>query len=70
MPGHNYVYAPALRRAKQHLEAGDYGKLSAMWMMFNLQVGEDWGHAYGRWCPSSASTTCTRRSISSAAHRA
>ena len=47
MPAHNYIYAPALRRAKQHLDAGDYGKVSGMWMMFNIQVGEDWGHAYG-----------------------
>ena len=46
MPAHNYIYAPALRRAKQHLDAGDYGKVSGMWMMFNIQVGEDWGHAY------------------------
>ncbi len=47
MPAHNYIYAPALRRAKQHLDAGDYGKVSGLWMMFNIQVGEDWGRAYG-----------------------
>ena len=47
MPAHNYMYAPALRRAKQHLDAGDYGKVSGMWMMFNIQVDENWGHAYG-----------------------
>ena len=47
MPAHNYIYAPALRRAKQHLEAGDYGKVSGMWMIFNMQVDEHWGQAYG-----------------------
>ena len=71
MPAHNYVYAPALRRAKQHLDAGDYGKVSGMWMMFNTFRSARIGATpTGRWCPSCASTMSTRRCISSAAPRA
>ena len=36
MPGHNYIYAPALRRAKALIDSGRLGPVAAFWMLYNL----------------------------------
>ena len=47
VPGHNYIHAPASRRAKRHLDEGRLGKVSSMWMIYNFQFGDVWGRAFG-----------------------
>ena len=37
MPGHNYIYPPPIRRAKEHIDEGRIGKVSSMWMIYNMQ---------------------------------
>ena len=37
MPGHNYIYPPAIRRAKEHMDEGRLGKISSVWMIYNMQ---------------------------------
>ena len=36
MPGHNYIYVPALRRAKELIKTEKLGPIAALWMMYNL----------------------------------
>ncbi len=47
VPGHNYIHAPAMRRAKRHLDEGRFGKVSSMWMIYNFQFGDDWAEVFG-----------------------
>ena len=47
MQGHNYICAPALRRAKRHLDDGRFGRVSSMWLIYNFQFGDEWGRAFG-----------------------
>ncbi len=35
VPSHNYIYAPDLREAKARLSAGDFGRLSSFWLIYN-----------------------------------
>lgn len=35
MPSHNYIYATDLREAKRRLNAGDFGRLSSFWLIYN-----------------------------------
>ncbi len=35
VPAHNYIYAPAIQRAKQLIDQGKLGKLSSLWMIYN-----------------------------------
>lgn len=37
MPSHNYLYDPELRNAKRHLDAGELGRVSSFWILYNLQ---------------------------------
>jgi predicted dehydrogenase len=43
VPSHNYIYDPRLREAKRRLEAGDFGRLSSVWMIYNQKHWKDWG---------------------------
>lgn len=47
MPGHNFIYVPALRRAKALLEAGRLGPVAAFWMLYNLFHDADLVRKYG-----------------------
>ena len=35
VPVHNYIYAPAIQRAKQLIDQGKLGTLSSLWMIYN-----------------------------------
>ena len=35
VPVHNYIYSPAIQRAKQLIGQGKLGKLSSLWMIYN-----------------------------------
>ena len=35
VPVHNYIYSPAIQRAKQLIDQGKLGKLSSLWMIYN-----------------------------------
>jgi predicted dehydrogenase len=35
VPSHNYIYAPDLREARTRLAAGDFGRLSSFWLIYN-----------------------------------
>ena len=37
MPGHNYIYPPAIRRAKEHIDEGRFGKISSLWVIYNMK---------------------------------
>jgi len=41
MPVHNYVYEPALWRAKSMIEAGEIGRLSSVYVMYNIHHPEE-----------------------------
>jgi predicted dehydrogenase len=43
LPSHNYVYDPRLREAKRRLEAGDFGRLASVWMIYNQKHWKNWG---------------------------
>lgn len=43
MPCHNYIYAPAIRRARQHVVDGKLGRLSSLWMVYNQAHDADGG---------------------------
>ncbi|MEH6650360.1 MAG: Gfo/Idh/MocA family oxidoreductase [Motiliproteus sp.] len=43
MPNHNYIYAPAIRRAKQAIDDGKLGNLSSMWMLYNQKHWPEMG---------------------------
>ena len=47
MPGHNYIYVPALRRAKALIDAGKLGPIAAFWMLYNLFHDADLVRKYG-----------------------
>ena len=47
MPGHNYLYVPALRRAKELIEEGKLGPVAAFWMLYNLFHDADLIRKYG-----------------------
>jgi predicted dehydrogenase len=36
MPGHNYVYDPAVRRLKKRIERGAFGRIVAAWIVYTL----------------------------------
>jgi predicted dehydrogenase len=42
-PAHNYIYDPRLREAKRRLAAGDFGRMSSFWMLYNQKHWSDWG---------------------------
>ena len=47
MPGHNYIYVPALRRAKALIDAGKLGPIAAFWMLYNQFHDADLVRKYG-----------------------
>jgi predicted dehydrogenase len=47
MPGHNYIYAPSLRRAKRLIENGKLGKIASLWILYNIFHPEDVASIYG-----------------------
>lgn len=47
MPAHNYIYVPGLVRAKQFVEEGRLGKISSLWILYNLYHDEEIGRIYG-----------------------
>ena len=63
MPGHNYIYVPALRRAKALIDAGKLGPIAAFWMLYNLFHDADLVRKYGigpsGWCASITATRCS-----------
>jgi hypothetical protein len=42
-PSHNYIYDPRLREAKRRLDAGDFGRMSSFWMLYNQKHWANWG---------------------------
>jgi len=46
MPGHNYIYEPGLFRSKKMLESGRLGKLSALYIMYNIHHPEEVASRY------------------------
>lgn len=47
MPAHNYIYVPALRRARQLIETGKLGQISSLWVIYNIFHPEDVAALYG-----------------------
>ena len=47
MPAHNYIYVPAIRRAKRLLEAGKLGNVGSLWILYNIFHSEQTASAYG-----------------------
>ena len=43
VPMHNYIYSPAIRRAKELVDQGKLGKLSSLWMLYNQKHDADIG---------------------------
>ena len=41
VPCHNYVYAPALRRAKELLREGKFGRVANFWLIYNQRHDAD-----------------------------
>lgn len=44
VPGHNYIHAPALRNARQMIQAGKLGELHSLWILFMLCLPIEWSH--------------------------
>ena len=47
MPAHNYIYAPALKRTKHLIASGKLGKISSLWVIYNVFTPEDIAVKYG-----------------------
>lgn len=47
MPGHNYIYAPSIRRAKRLIESGKLGKIASLWILYNIFHSEQVAAIYG-----------------------
>ena len=47
MPAHNYIYVPALRRAKRLIEGGKLGKIASLWVLYNIFHPEEIAAIYG-----------------------
>ena len=47
MPAHNYIYNPALARAKELIENGKLGKISSLWILYNIYHAEEVAARYG-----------------------
>jgi predicted dehydrogenase len=43
VPMHNYIYSPAIQRAKQLIDQGKLGRLSSLWMIYNQKHDADMG---------------------------
>jgi len=47
MPAHNYIYAPAIQRAKRLIDEGKLGDICGFWMFFNVYHSEEIAARYG-----------------------
>lgn len=47
MPAHNYIYAPPIKRAKFLIESGKLGKISSLWVIYNVFTPENVAVKYG-----------------------
>jgi len=47
MPAHNYIYVPALQRAKRFVEDGSFGQVASLWVLYNLSHPKPLIKAYG-----------------------
>lgn len=47
MPAHNYIYVPSIRRAKRLLEAGKFGEIASLWILYNIFHSEEISATYG-----------------------
>jgi predicted dehydrogenase len=47
MPGHNYIYAPSLHRAKRLIQTGKLGKIASLWIVYNIFHPEEVAAIYG-----------------------
>ena len=47
MPAHNYIYAPALQRARRLIEAGKLGRIASLWILYNIFHPEKIAAIYG-----------------------
>jgi predicted dehydrogenase len=47
MPAHNYIYAPALKRTRHLIESGKLGRISSLWIIYNVFTPEDIAVKYG-----------------------
>jgi predicted dehydrogenase len=36
VPGHNVVYTPGVRQMREHIDAGDYGQIVALWILYAI----------------------------------
>lgn len=41
MPGHNYIYDPAVRRLKGQIDRGTFGRIVAAWIVYTLHHPDD-----------------------------
>ncbi len=47
MPAHNYIYNPSLQRAKRLIDEGKLGRVSSLWIIYNIYHSEDLAARYG-----------------------
>ena len=47
MPAHNYIYVPALRRARRIIQAGQLGYIASAWIVYNIFHPEEIAAIYG-----------------------
>lgn len=47
MPAHNYIYVPAIRRAKRLLQEQKLGKVASLWILYNIFHPEPIAKIYG-----------------------
>lgn len=47
MPAHNYIYVPALMRAKRFIDEGRFGQVTSFWVLYNIYHSEAVARRYG-----------------------
>lgn len=47
MPAHNYIYVPALQRAKRLIDNGSLGAIASLWIIYNIFHPEEIAAIYG-----------------------
>lgn len=47
MPAHNYIYAPALERARRLISSGKLGRIASLWILYNIFHPEKVAAIYG-----------------------
>lgn len=47
MPGHNYIYAPSIQRARRLITTGRLGEIASIWILYNLFHAKKFVEIYG-----------------------